>query len=77
MHLCSAASAACRSWYEPVPCAWTALPAGGESGDEEEGERLDQQMGETGAEGEDVDERLWNEEDKEQEQQGQVRCAPS
>lgn len=50
-------------------------PAGGESGDEEEGEeRVDQQMGEAGPEGEDVDERLWNEEDKEQEQQGQVRC---
>lgn len=52
------------------------FPAGGESGDdEEEAERLEQQMGEAGPEGEDVDERLWNEEDKEEGQQGQVRAA--
>jgi hypothetical protein len=45
----------------------------GESGDEDEGEeRLEQQMGEAGAEGEDVDERLWNDEDEEQGPQGQV-----
>lgn len=49
------------------------LSAGGESdGEEEEDERLDQQMGETGEEGEDVDERLWNNEDREQDQGGQV-----
>eukprot|EP00887_Chlorella_sp_A99_P000601 scaffold17.g601.t1 len=38
----------------------------GEDGDEEQ-ERLDQQMGEVGEEGEAVDERLWNEEDQKEE----------
>ena len=56
-------------------CCPPAHSAGDESGEEEEdGERLDQQMGEAGPEGEDVDERLWNDEDRQEEQQGQVGC---
>lgn len=51
------------------------LPVGGESGedDDEDAERLDQQMGDTGAEAEDVDERLWNDEDREEDRGAQVR----
>lgn len=66
MHVLLTRSCGCR--FSPVS------PPGDESGEEEEdGERLDQQMGEAGPEGEDVDERLWNDEDREEEQQGQVR----
>ncbi len=43
------------------------LDSGAESGGESEAdEALDQQMGDTGTEGETVDERLWGEEDKPQ-----------
>ena len=76
---CVAWLGACRSCRTCLLCwkcrsSFLVGPSGDESGEEEEdGERLDQQMGEAGPEGEDVDERLWNDEDREQEQQGQVR----
>jgi hypothetical protein len=56
-------------------CTSSARLAGEESGEEEGEERLEQQMGEAGPEGEDVDERMWDEEDKKEEQpQKQVQA---
>lgn len=56
-------------------CSSSARFAGEESGEEEGEERLEQQMGEAGPEGEDVDERMWDEEDKKEEQpQKQVQA---
>lgn len=57
-------------------CMCVCVCADDEGEEEEDGDRLDQQMGEAGDAAEAVDERMWDDEDKEEQQGKQVRVRP-